>query len=460
MPLTIGLEFSEGSQVLATAESSAVIAIVGTAAIGEPNTPFLIKTMAEAIAKFGYATAGATIPTALARAYESYGQISYVVVNVAAPAVVAVAAAPYTFNTQDKIQLPHKHVSAVVVTSGGATPITYVAGTDYTLDAARGTIQRRGSAIAAGATVTIAYSRPDFAGVTATQIVGGVNATTGKREGLEALIDAEFVSLSPSNINLIITPGYSSLPTVIARLATLSERLRARYILDAPATATVAEVIAGRTAGAAPVAHFGTRDRRAILCYPNPIIGSGSSAKEEWFSIHIAAAMATALEWQAPTNLEIKGVTSWKTSLLTSASDPLADNSVLAENAVISYRNRSGLNPVLWGHFNASYPEEDPAKKGLDRIHVTRIIDSVRDQCELELASYVGQRLGVNWSSAIAVIEASVTRVLTENDSIDSGKITYLPLTSDLPNRRLNFRLEVRLADVLDIIALDLVFVI
>ena len=459
MPLTIGLEFNEGSQILATAESSAVIALIGTAAIGEPNTPFLIKSLAEAIAKFGYPTAGATIPTALARAYQSYGQISFVVVNVAAPAVAAVSPAPYIFNTQDKIQLPHKHVSAVIVTNTAGTT-TYVAGTDYTLDAARATIQRKGSAIPAGASVQVGYSRPDFAAVTASQIVGGVNGTTGKREGLEALIDAEFVSLSPSNINLIITPGYSSLPTVIARLATLSDRLRARYILDAPASATVAEVVAGRTAGAAPVAHFGTRDRRAILCYPNPIIGIAPAASEEWFSIHVAAAMATAPEWQAPTNLEIKGVTSWKTSLLTSASDPLADNSVLAENGVISYRNRSGLNPVLWGHFNASYPEEDPAKKGLDRIHVTRIIDSVRDQCELELAGYVGQRLGVNWSSAIAVIEASVTRVLTENDSIDSGKIIYLPDRSDLPNRRLAFRLEIRLADVLDIISLDLVFVI
>lgn len=459
MPLTIGLQFSEGSQVLATAESSAVIAIVGTAAIGEVNTPFLIESMAQAIAKFGYPTAGATIPAALARAYESYGQIRFVVVNVAAPAAVVIPAAPYTFNTQDKIQLPHKHVSAVVVTNTGAST-TYVAGTDYTLDAARGTIQRKGSEIPAGASVQVTYSRPDFAAVTAAQIVGGVNGTTGKREGLEALIDAEFVSLSPSNINLIITPGFSSLPTVIARLATLSDRLRARYILDAPSTATVAEVIAGRTAAAAPVAHFGTRDRRAILCYPNPIIGSGASATEEWFSVHVAAAMATAEEWQAPTNLEVKGVTSWKTSLLTSASDPLADNCILVDNGVVTYRNRSGLNPVLWGHFNASYPEEDPAKKGLDRIHVTRIIDSVRDQCETELAGYVGQRLGLNWASAIAVIEASVSRVLTESESIDSGRIVFLPDISDLVTRKLAFRLEVNIADVLDLISLDLVFVI
>lgn len=459
MPVIIGLEFSEGSQVLATAASSAVIAIVGTAAIGTPNTPFLIKSMAEAIARFGYPTAGATIPDALARAYASYGQINFVVVNVAAPAVAAVAPSAYTFNTQDKIQLPHRHIAAPTVTGTGGTP-TYVLDTDYTVDLVRGIIQRKGSVIPAGASVQVGYNRPDFAAVVAATIVGGVNGSTGKREGLEALIDAEFVDLSPSNIGIIITPGYSTLPTVIARLSTISDRLRARYILDAPATATVAEVLAGRTAGAAPVAHFATRDKRAILCYPNPIVGIGSAAKEEWFSIHVAAAMATAPEWQAPTNLEVKGISSWKTSLLTSASDPLADNHRLAENAIVSYRSRSGLNPVLWGHYNAAYPVDDPANKGLDRIHFLRIVDSIKDQVDRELAGFVGMRLGMAWTSAVAVIEASISRIVGENDGVDSGKIEYLPLQSDLPNRKLAFRLEVKIPDVLDVISVDLVFAI
>jgi phage tail sheath protein FI len=458
MPVTIGLQFTEGSQVLATGESSTVIGIVGTAAIGTPNVPFLITSMAEAIARFGYNTAGATIPNALARAYSSYGQIRFVVVNVAAPAVVAVAPTSYTFNNQDKIQLPHRHIATPVVTAVGGTPV-YVLDTDYTVDLVRGIIQRKGSAIPAGASVLAGYSRPDFAAVTATQIVGGVNAGTGKREGLEALIDAEFVDLSPSNIGIIIAPGFSTLPTVIAKLSTLSDRLRAEYVLDAPATATIAEVQAGRTAGAAPVAHFATRDKRAILCYPNPITGIGSEAKEEWFSIHVAEAMATNPNWRSLTNLEIKGVTGWKTSLLTSASDPLADNQKLADNGIVSYRNRNGRTPVFWGHFNAAYPIENPAEKGLDRIHFLRIVDAIKDQVDLELASYVGMRLGMAWGSAVAVIEASISRIIGENEGVDSGKIEYMPLASDLPNRKLAFRLEVKIPDVLDVISVDLVFV-
>lgn len=459
MPLVIGLQFTQGSPVLATAPSSGVIAVVGTAALGVKDTPLLVRNMEEAIAKFGYPTAGATIPDALFRAYTSYGQIPFVCVNVWTPAAIAVAEIDYTFDTQDRIQLFHRHITVPVVKNQAGTT-TYVLDTDYTIDLARGIIQRKGSTIASGATVKVGYSRPDFAGVTAAQIVGGVNVGTGKREGLEALIDAEFVSLSPNNITDIITPGYSQQQIVATKMAAMATKLRAQYYLDAPATATVTDVIAGRTAGAAPVAHFATKDANAILCYPNVIIGTGVSAKEEWYGIHVACARAIAAEWQAPTNLEVRGVTSWKTPLLTSASDPLADNSRLVENGVVTYRNRSGQNPVIWGHFNASYKEENTAKKGLDRIHVVRIINSVYDKAEKELASYVGRRLGVNWNAAIAVIEASISRIISDMDSIDAGKITYLPLASDLPNRKLAFRLEVQIADVLDLIMLDLVFVI
>jgi phage tail sheath protein FI len=458
MPLAIGLQFTQGSPVLATAPSSGVIAIVGTAAIGTKDTPFLIKSMDEAIARFGYPTAGSTIPDALERAYKSYGQIPFVGVNVAGTAAATVAEADFTFDAQDRIQLPHRHVTLVVV-KNSAGLITYVADTDYTIDPAKAIIQRKGSAIAAGATVKIAYSRPDFSAITATQIIGGVNATTGKREGLEALIDAEFVDLNPSNITDIITPGFST-TTVATKLATMAARLRAQYYLDAPATATIQQVLEGRSTGASPVAHFATKDANAILCYPNVIIGSGASAKEEWYSIHVACARAIAAEWQAPTNLEVRGVTSWKTALLTSASDPLADNSRLVENGVVTYMNVSGQNPVIWGHFNASYKEENTTKKGLDQIHVIRIINSVYDQVEKLLRPYIGVRLGVNWKGAIAIIEAEVSRQISESQSIDFGKIRELPLLSDLSSGKLAFELTVQIPGVLNLIRVDLIFVI
>jgi hypothetical protein len=455
MTIATGLAYEEGRRINIS-DSNAVIAIVGTAAEGfNLNKPTLIKTSTQAITQFGMPTPGATIPEALACAYEKYGQISFIVVNVAAAAVAAVAPNLRSFDAQDRIQLPHASITGLVVKNASGTT-TYVAGTDYTVNNFTGIITRKGTAIPRTDQVLVNYNRPDFVAVTAPNIVGGVNATTGKREGLEALIEAEFLDITNTNISIIITPGYSQLPTVADKLKEIGAKLRAVYCLDAPASATIDEVLAGRNSAAAPVAHFATRDTRAILCYPNPITEKG----EQWFSIHVACAMAIAPEWKAPTNNPLRGVIGWKTPLLTSPSDENADNSRLNKAGIVTHLNRNGLDIVIWGHFNGSYPEVAVEKYGLDRIHIIRIIDSVYNQLNQELSRFNGQRLGVNWDGASATIEASVSQKLRNNQNIDGANITWLREDSDLTKRLLAFKLEIRVPDALDIIVTVLEFVI
>lgn len=87
---------------------------------------------------------------------------------------VAVAGSPFTFDATGEIRLPYRNVSGVVVSNplGGAV---YVAGRDYALDAVKGFIaQVAGGAIAAGATVEVAYSYAE----TVTAVAGGGNAPT------------------------------------------------------------------------------------------------------------------------------------------------------------------------------------------------------------------------------------------------------------------------------------------
>jgi hypothetical protein len=83
-------------------------------------------------------------------ALEDGGQTSYIS-----------AAAAYTFNAQDTIQLPAANVANLVLTpeSGGAP---YISGTDYVLDAVNGIIARiGGGSISAGAIVRAAYTYSD-----------------------------------------------------------------------------------------------------------------------------------------------------------------------------------------------------------------------------------------------------------------------------------------------------------
>ena len=84
------------------------------------------------------------------------------------------ASASYTFSAQGVIQLPSGNITNVSVTptAGGSA---YVAGADYTLDAVNGVITRISSgAIAAGATVNVAYSHADVV----TAIAGGSSFPT------------------------------------------------------------------------------------------------------------------------------------------------------------------------------------------------------------------------------------------------------------------------------------------
>lgn len=453
--LSIGIQFNSSSIIPADAPSNSVIGIVGTAAIGPVNVPKIIRNQQEAIATFGYQTTGSTIPDALARAYASYGQIPFVVVNVAAnPPQIAVVAAEFKFDNQDRIQLPHKHITVPVVTNqAGST--TYVFDTDYGADLTKGIIQRKGSTIPADAIVKIGYSRPDFSGITPAQIVGGINGTTGKREGLEALIDAELVDLKPSNITDIICPNYSQIASVATKMAEIGGKLRAQYYLDATASSTLAQVLDGRTSGASPNAHLATRNELAVLCYPNPIV----SGIEEWMSQHVAFARAIASPELAPTNLEFKGVTAWKTTLLTSASDATADNAKLVNVGIVTYRNRSGLNPVIWGHFNASYPQDNVLLKNFDRIHIIRIRNMALDAVDRVLANLIGRPLGMAISAAIAAIESLGSQALAEVQGIESAQLIYLESESNLAENKLAFRIEIRAANVLDLIVANFVFI-
>src|SRR6266851_4961373 len=98
----------------------------------------------------------------------------------------ALAATAFTFNTQGIINLGHMGVSNVVVTSSPAGT-TYLAATDYTLDAINGVItiveSGAGGHIVDGATVLIAFNYADPSKVTDADVIGAV--TSGVYSGLQ-----------------------------------------------------------------------------------------------------------------------------------------------------------------------------------------------------------------------------------------------------------------------------------
>src|SRR5579863_6554431 len=145
-----GVEIIEvpNGPVPVTVVKSAVIGLVGTApswAVESPavapavNAPTLVSSALDA-ANFGPLVRGYTIPYALA-AIQSQGAGQAIVINVFDPTrhYTSIAATAFTFNAQGAINLAHMGVSNVVVTSDPAGT-TYVANTDYTLDAVNGVL--------------------------------------------------------------------------------------------------------------------------------------------------------------------------------------------------------------------------------------------------------------------------------------------------------------------------------
>src|SRR6202451_1500710 len=152
-----------------TVVKSAVIGLVGTAPTWAvqsppggpaPNTPTLVSSALDA-ANFGPIVHGYSIPYALA-AIQEQGAGQAIVVNVFDPTVhfTSIAATAFTVNAQNAINIGHMGVSSVVVTSNPAGT-TYVAGTDYTIDAVNGVVTivptGAGGHISAGASVLIAF---------------------------------------------------------------------------------------------------------------------------------------------------------------------------------------------------------------------------------------------------------------------------------------------------------------
>ena len=209
------IEVSIGS-VPVTVVKSAVIGLVGTApawavespsVAAMPNTPALVSSSLDA-ANFGPLVRGYSIPYALA-AIQAQGAGQAIVVNVFNPNIhfTALTASAFTFNTQGAISLGHMGVSNVVVTSNPAGT-TYVAATDYTLDAVNGAItivpSGSGGHISAGASVLIAFDYADPTKVADSDVIGAI--TSGVYTGMQAFQTTYgTMGFFPK---ILIAPGY------------------------------------------------------------------------------------------------------------------------------------------------------------------------------------------------------------------------------------------------------------
>jgi hypothetical protein len=206
------------------------------------NKPVLVHTYQAAVEALGYVDdwSGYSICEFMDAYFGKFAMAPVVFVNVLDPAshTASIADEAQTL-ADDECTLENLgvlHGTVVVKDEAGTT--TYEAGTDYTLDFDNEgyTVVTRltDGTMTAGENLTIDYDHLDPTALTAADIVGGVDAETGKKTGLE-LVNEIFPKfrLVPGQI---VAPGWSHQSEVSATMAAkagnINEHFKAMALID------------------------------------------------------------------------------------------------------------------------------------------------------------------------------------------------------------------------------------
>ncbi|BDV42439.1 tail protein [Geotalea uraniireducens] len=430
---------------------SAVIGIVGTAPIFQAaagdrtvNKPVLILNDVAAAQYFGSEkTTGYTIPKALKAAFKK-GAATVVVVNVLDPAVhkSSVVAETVALGADRTVTLAHPGVATVVVKDQTGTT-TYVDGTDYTLDAAAGTITGMGATLVAGVQLTVDYDYADPTKVVAADIIGTVDGS-GNRTGLQALLDC--YSLFGFKAKIIIAPAYSTQNSIATEMVALANKVKGMAYIDAPIGTTVQQAIEGR--GPSGTINFQTSSPRAMLCYPAVTVYDAASDSTELqpFSQFLAGIRAWRDNengyWWSSSNTQIDGIVGIERPLTAEINDPSSEVNALNEVGITTIFNSFGTGFRVWGNRTAAWPSETGANVF---ECVLRTGDVIGDSIEYSMLQHIDGPLNNALIDAIVESGRSFLRKLIADGAILDGNCWYDPAdnpASELALGHVTFRYD------------------
>ena len=212
------------------------------------NQPQLIHSYADAVALFGYSDDWEkyTLCEFIYSQFALYAMSPCVLINVFDPVKHKETVAPALYSIKESaVNLGQDVILANGVTFD--TGVSYVAGTDYSVgyETACHAIftALEGGALDGATNVKIGFTRAMPDRVTAPDIIGGVNATTGDYEGLE-LIDSVFpkFGLIPG---LLAAPKWSEKPGVAAVMVAKMENINGLFtgqaVIDIPSSSDGAD---------------------------------------------------------------------------------------------------------------------------------------------------------------------------------------------------------------------------
>jgi len=409
---------------------SAVIALVGIAPEGPRQTLTLVQTQTDA-AQFGAKLPGFNIPKAL-QAIQRQGAGTVIVVNVFNPTTHTEAVTETKIVTNGKFRLTDPQIIdaaaslELVLTDGADEPdtVTYVEGTDYTVNKFGDVTIIPGGAISEGDTVTCSYSRLDADAVANADIIGAIDPDTDVRTGFK-LYEVMFNQFG-FNPRIIIAPGYSQVKAISDEMITVANKYRGHAIIDGQ-FATPVNALAGRGNVTTP---FGTSSKRAILVFPALRAYDDYSQEDqnEPYSMFLAGVIAatdnTDGYWFSPSNREIRGITGLSMPITAAVNDPQTQANLLNEAGIVTLFNSFGTGLRTWGNRSAAFPTNTAPS---NFIPVQRTADILHESLELAMLQFIDQPISPALIDAIRDSVNGFIRTLIQRGALIDGECTYDP---------------------------------
>lgn len=433
------------------------------------NTPVLCYSYAEAVENFGFVPADPvtgifeyTLCEAIKSHFALFAVAPIVLVNVLDPATHKASVSAEEAELEDgKVTLANNGVLAEsIVVKDQAGETTYVLDTDYeiTNDTSGFTIINRteNSAIATDtATLSIDYDHLDTSAVDANDIVGGVDATTGKLTGLE-LINEVFprFRLVPGQV---LAPKYSADSSVSAvmkaKSGNINQHFKAISISDIP-TDTVVKY----SDAPAWKNNNNVTDPLQVICWPKVKLGG-----EQY---HLSTQLAGLICKVDSDNADIPYKSPSNKTLQMDSTVLESGEEVWLAPDTAAYLNGEGIVTALnfiggwkaWGNRTAAYPAITDPKDAF--IPVRRMFNWIGNTLILTFWQRVDEptnRRQIDtvldsaniWLNGLAaqgyILGGRVEFLETENpitDLMDGISRFHVYVTPPSPNREIDFILE------------------
>jgi hypothetical protein len=398
---------------------------------GKTNEPILCYTYQEAVQELGYSDDWEkyTLCEFMKSHFGLFAVAPVVFVNVLDPSThkATVTAESVTLDSNDQAALVNKGVllsTVVVKSSDGAT--TYVRNTDYTIafdDNGNAVITRLSSgSISEGSSLQVDYDYLDPSAVTANDIIGGVDTTTGALTGLE-LVNAVFprFRMVPG---MILAPGWSQDPTVaavmVAKASNINGHFRCIALTDVP-TDTVTKYT--------DVPSWKTDNNyiseRQAVCWPKVKLGD-----EEF---HLSTQLAGLICSLDAENNDVPFASPSNKGLQ-------ADSAVLSDGTTIAlgpdqavYLNGQGIITALnfvggwkaWGNRTGAYPAVTDPKDAF--LPIRRMFDWIANQLVLMFWQKVDYPITRRMVETVVDSANIWLNGLTAREFIVGGRVEFIP---------------------------------